>query len=143
MKNKEIEEQINSDYQVFLYQKYSGHISPPKNILDIFKKAVMALPPFFHKIDFNKIEWIIKTKYADLTNDDLNEMIKLIFNTPLDKMFDSIEQAVPEMKQITKFSVSYNTMISEFQQKLQDKSKMLQTLSSGVLGGKNGMRIIN
>lgn len=143
MKNEEIKEQIDADYQAFLYQKYTGHIKPPKNILSIFKRAVFALPPYFHKIDFNKIEGIVKTKYDDLTNDDINEMVKLIFNTPLDKSFDSLEVAIPEMKQLTKFAVSYNTMIEEFQEKLRGKSTMLQSLSSGVLGGKNGMRIIN
>jgi hypothetical protein len=141
MDNKEIEQQINEDYFKLLNATYSGHISIPKGVLEIFKKAVFALPPYYHKINFTKIKGILTKNENELSNSDLNEIIKLIFNTPLEKMYDNVLVAIPEMIKIEKFAISFNTMVDEFQKKLEVKSKTLQTLSGGVRG-KNGMRII-
>lgn len=141
MNSKDIEQQINDEYLKILNGKYTGHISVPKNLVELFKKAVMALPPYYHKLNFTKIQGIVIKSESDLTNGDLNEIIKLIFNTPLDKMFDDIFVAIPEMIKIEKFAVSYNTMIDEHQRVLEAKSQMLQSLTKGV-NGKNNMRII-
>lgn len=141
MNDKEVKEQINSDYDEFLNKPYSGHISIPENIIEVFKKCIMALPPFAHQINFNKIKSIATKDVKALTYSDLQCIIKVVLNTPLEKLYDNFFVAIPEHIKIEKFIISYNAAIDDFQKSLESKSKMLKNLSSGVLG-KNGMRII-
>lgn len=131
MHQAEVEQQIKYDYQKFLDEPYNRNV--PENILDLFEKAIMVLPPFFHKVQFTKVKSIINKTPETLTNSDLNEVIKVVVNCSLQQLYDSLYDAIPEMIKLDSFILKFNTHIQEFQEKLNQKRKRLEELSDGVL----------
>lgn len=88
MSNQEqIKKQLNEQLDVFLNTKYAGKVAPPENIIELFETAIMVLPPFAHQLNFYKVKAIATTKYEDLTNGNLNDVVKVILNTPLEKLY--------------------------------------------------------
>lgn len=141
MQQAEVDKQIQNDYDAFLNMPYKGSVAVPENIIELFKKAIMALPSFTHKINFYKVKGIIQKKPNELTYSDLQDVIKVILNAPLKDLYDDIYEAIPEHINVQKFVLSYNTDIDSFESKLKMKKQTLLKLSDGI-GGVNGMRII-
>ena len=138
---EQIEKQLNDEFQKFSNGIYSGKLEVPKNIIEIFKKGVMSIPPFAHKINFNKVKVIASKKVEELTYADLNDVIKLVLNTPLNSVYDNFDTAVKESIKIEKFVLAFNETISEFQDKLRMKKTTLQNLASP--NGNRRMQLIN
>lgn len=132
MSEAEIKEQIDGEFQNFLYSKYSGKLSIPKNIHELFKKGIMDMPPFAHKINFHKVKNVAETALAELTFDDLNDMIKIILSTKPKEFYTYFDEAVKEHIKFEKFVLEYNQIISEFQKSLEQKKVTLRSLTSGI-----------
>jgi len=136
----QVEKQIQDDYDKFIYSVYNGKISVPDNIVELLKIAVMGLPPQFHGVHMNKIKVIISKKPSELNNGELADVIKLIFNCPLEKLYEDFEEAVEGHLKLEKFVLSYNNYVNEFQENLKMKKANLINLS-GIRN--NGLKIIN
>lgn len=143
MTEQEINNQLNDEYDKFLYEKYSGKVSVPLNILELFKTAIVYIPSFAHKITYTKVKAISTTQVGKLTNTDLNDIVKVVLNTPMRELYPdlSFEKITEKGIEMDKFVVSYNASVEDFKQKLNQKKEVLKNLSSGILGN-NGMRII-
>lgn len=139
MTAEEINETLNKDYEDFLNDIYKDRV--PGNIIEMFEKSIMALPPFAHKINFYKVKAIISKNPDELSNSDINDVIKAVLNVPLERLYDSLYDAIPEHIKFEKFVRDYNDHIENFKKKLNMKKTNLTNLSSGVLN-KNGMKII-
>jgi hypothetical protein len=148
--NEQINKQLNEEYDKFLYSKYEGSVKPPKDIIELFKTAILAMPPFAHKINFHKVKAIATTKYEDLTNGNLSDIIKVVLNTSLEKLYktndliglkneDSFLSIVDKCIAMDKFVLCYNNHVDDFRKKLEMKKATLESLSGA---RNNGLRII-
>ena len=159
---EQITKQLNEEYDSFLNLPYAGKIPPPSFIIDLFKKAIMAMPPYAHKINFRKVKVIAGMKVEELTNGLLQDVIKVVLNTSLDKLYgcvsmkkgkdleDAMEgrkslltnnfcDVIEKQIEIEKFVLAYNNHVDGFKKKLEMKKVNLESLS-GLRN--NGMRII-
>lgn len=139
---EQINKQLNDEYDTFLNSKYDGKIAPPYYIIDLFKKAILALPPYVHKISFRKVKVIAGMKVEELTNGLLQDIIKVVLNTSLDKLFsgtDFFNSVIDDYIEIEKFVLAYNNHVDDFRKKLEMKKATLESLSGA---RNNGMRVI-
>lgn len=134
MLEKEINEQLNKEYECFIYSAYNGKVKPPKDIIELFKRAILSIPPFAHKILFTKVRAISTTKYVDLTNSDLNDIIKVVLNTTLEKLYpnEKFEVMVEKQIKMDAFVISYNSHVEEFKKSLEQKKISLQSITNGL-----------
>ena len=138
---EQISKQLNDDFNVFFNAKYDGKIEVPSYLIDLFKKAIMALPPSAHKINFHKVKVIAGMKTEELTNGLLQDIIKVVLNTPLDKLFigNDFFNSINDYINIEKFVLAFNNHVDEFRKKLEMKKVRLESLSGA---RNNGMRVI-
>lgn len=140
---QKIEQQLQEDFDKFYNKTYDGDVEVPPNIIELFKKGAMPLALFFHKINAYKLKAIAAKDYRELTYGDLKDMITVILNAPLEKMYLRFEDAVNNQIQFQKFVLCYNNAVDDFNSKLKMKKVSLLNLSTGVPNNSNGMRIIN
>ena len=140
---QKIEQQLQEDFDKFYNKTYDEKIEIPQNIMELFKKGVMSLALYFHKINAYKLKAIASKNYKELTYGDLKDMITVILNTPLEKLYDRFEDAVNSQIQFQKFVLCYNNAVDDFNSKLKMKKANLTSISSGIPNNSNGMRIIN
>jgi hypothetical protein len=143
---EEINKQLNQEYDTFLNSLYTGKVDVPSFIVNLFKKAIMAMPPFAHKINFFKVKAIAKSKPEELTNGLLNDIVKVILNTPLEKLYSAditgndFYEIIDKHIELEKFVLAYNNHIDDFRKKLELKKATLESLTRNVNG--NGLRVI-
>lgn len=139
MQQSAIDKQLIEEHEKFLNSAYNKSV--PENLLEIFEKALMVVPPQAHGINFSKIKSIINKEISELSISDINDIVKVVFNTPLQVLYDSLYDAIPEQIKMEKFVIKFNLHLKEFMDNLQQKRTRLASLSDGVLKT-NGMRII-
>lgn len=139
MQQSEIDKQINREWADFLDLPYNKNV--PDNLIEKFEKALMIVPPQAHQINFNKVKAIINKQPEELSNTDINDVIKLIYNTPLQALYDDLYEAIPEQIKLERFVLKFNQNLAEQQEKLNQKKITLASLTNGVIPS-NGMRII-
>lgn len=143
MNANQIEQQLNSEFNDFYNKLYDGKIDIPYNLLDIFKKGVMALAPQFHKINANKLDVIAHKKITELSYGDLKDVVTIILNTPFDKIYNDFNEAMESHLKIQKFIICYNASVDEFEKKLQQKKVVLTDLTRNVHPNGGNMKIVN
>lgn len=137
---QQVEQQINQDYDKFVNGSYSGEVTVPINIIKIFMKAILAMPPFAHRINFLKVKSISNKEVKQLLVSDLNDIMKVLLNTPPEKLYEGDEGTIIEQCiKMDKFVISYNAFVDDFKGKLQLKKDNLLMIA-GVKG--NGLQII-
>lgn len=139
MQENEINQQLQKDHERFLAEPYNKNV--PENILDLFEKSIMVLPPQVHGISFHKVKSIISKTPEQLSNSDIADVLKIVLNVSLERLYDSLYIAIPEQVKIEKFVLKFNEHIEKFKKELNQKRETLRNLSDGVLKT-NGMRII-
>lgn len=138
----QVDKQLQEEFDKFSNALYSGKISVPTNLIELFKIGIMKMPPFGHKINFNKVKVLGSKKIKELSNGDINDLIKVVVNTKLEELFLDFPEAVDSMIKLEKFILSYNQHIDEFQIQLQQKKTLLLSLSGSSVRN-NGLKIIN
>jgi hypothetical protein len=139
---EEINKQLNEQYDVFLNSSYTGKVAVPSFIIESFKRAIMAMPPYAHKIDFHKVRAIGSMKPEDLTNGLISDAIKTILNVSPEKLYPtlSFDAAVDKHIIVERFIIAFNKHIDDFRKGLESKKATLESLTKNMLG--NGLRII-
>lgn len=139
-----VDKQINDEVQRYYDKVYDGKQNVPANIIELFKRAVMVVPPNFHKVYFSKIKLIASKAPNELSNGEISEVVKLLLTATPQSLYDDFEEAIAVHCKIEKFIRAYNEHVEAFQSGLQAKKTTLMSLS-GASGGMNGnsRRIIN
>lgn len=156
-----IEQQINSELEKFKNEVYNGKVEIPSNILDLFRRGILALAPQSHGILASKLKALYTRKISEITNGELSDIIKIIVNTPFGKMYknklyaedrkymtlpssvqSNFESVLDSHIKFERFILAYNQHINDFQEKLKAKKATLQALSKGVQGNRLH-RVIN
>lgn len=143
IKAEQVEKQLQEDFEKFQNLLYLGKIDVPKDIVAIFKKGIMSLAPHFHQVLGRRIKNIASKKPLELTNSDIHVIVKVIVNTPIEKLYgEDFLKSVDKQEKFEIFILSYNDSVNEFQAKLQQKKTLLQSLSGSSVRN-NEMKIIN
>ncbi len=128
---QQIEKQLNDEFVKFSNGNYSGKVEVPKDIIEMFKKGVMVIPPFAHKINFTKVKTIASKKVDELSYADLNDVIRVVLNTSLELRYgNDFDEAVKQSIKFDKFVLCFNEVINDFQGKLKMKKTNLLNLSA-------------
>ena len=130
----QVEKQLQEEFEKFNNKPYSGKVSLPVNIIELFHIGIMGMPAFYHKIQFSKVKMLLGKELNSITNGDISDLIKVIVNTPIERFYDNIDEAVEKMIKLEKFILSYNQMVEEFKGQLEMKRTTLMDLS-GLNGG--------
>ena len=137
---RQVQQQIDQEYNKFVNSNYKGEVAIPKNIIPIFIKAVLAMPPYAHRILFQKIKSIKAKSNDDLLISDLNDIVKVLLNTAPDKLYEgSDDTIINDCIQIDNFVRAFNEAVDDFKNKLEIKKANLTSLS----GSNNAMRILS
>lgn len=133
--SEQIEKQLNDEFVKFSNGNYAGKVEVPKDIIEMFKKGIMVIPPFGHKINFNKVKVIASKKLGELSYSDLNDVIKVVLNTSLEVRYgNDFDEAVKQSIKFDKFVLCFNEVINDFQGKLKMKKTNLLNLSAKPTG---------
>lgn len=142
--NQQVTAELNNAYDKFQNEIYNGKVEVPKDIIELFKKGVMALSSFSHKLNFYKVKVISGMKGTELTNMLINDVIKVVLNTPLDKLYpdSDFEQAILSSIEFGKFVIAYNEHIDDFRKKLEMRKATLDSFST-MPNGNKFLKIVN
>lgn len=132
MSEKEIQQTIDKEYDDFLYSRYDGKLEVPKDFIVLFKKGVMAMPPFAHKISPHKIKAIVTTPIKELTFDQLSAIIKILLSTSPDKFYSEFDVAIQGWIKMEKFVLEFNGIVDGFTNSLKKRKENLMNLTAGL-----------
>ena len=128
---KQANEQIKAEYDKFYNGIYDGKVPVPLNFVELFKKGIMNMSAFSHKIFASKIKVIASRLPEELTNGDLNLVIKVIVNVEMKHLYSSFEESVEDTIKIQKFTLCYNEYVEAFKEQLEMKRVRLLDLATG------------
>lgn len=123
---QEIDRQIAGDYKRFYDAVYDGKL--PDDLVERFKKVLMALAPGTHMARMDVCKGIISKKPYDLTNLEVGVVINLIFTAPFDKIYDTIEEAIDCNMELEKVRNGYNLAVDQMQKVLSGKKERLMDM---------------
>lgn len=124
-----IDLQISKDYKRFYDAVYDGKL--PDDLVERFKRVILALAPGEHKARMDICKGIISKKPYDLTNLDVGIIINLAFSAPLEKVYPTLtaEEAVDANIELETIRDGYNNTVNQMQEVLSKKKERLMQLS--------------
>ena len=143
--NEQIEKTLNDDHNKYYEGVYAGKAPIPEDLIKLYKRGIRSRAPFAHKANFHRVKSIFNSKIEELRVRDLHEMIKVIMNTPIEKLYDNtqddqqLNEAINDYLKVEKFIIEFNQMNEVFRNALELKRVKLQELAGTRT---NGMRII-
>jgi len=129
LKMQEIERKIQEEFTAFNDSIYSGKL--PKQFIEKFKKAAMAVPQKVHLMSTKKIKEIATKKEGKLTNLDFAYAANLISSVSWEKMYSSFDEAVKEHQLIEDLKMDYNVLVKNKEEEL-DKKKVTMISLAGI-----------
>ena len=127
---KQIDEQIQGDYARFYNKIYDGEL--PEDLIELFKKAFMALSPNTHQYHANKVKEMGAKSVRDLTNLELGMVINLIVSVPPERLYKTFDESVDNILRIEVIRKQYNEIVDKMNQELGKKKERLMGLSGVV-----------
>lgn len=137
------DKQVNDEIQKFMDKVYDGKLNVPANIIELFKRAVMVVPPNFHQVYFSKIKLIASREPNELSNGEISDVVKLILSATPQSLYDDFEEAIATHCKTEKFIRAFNEHVEDFMRKMKLKRTTLMDLSGANGGHMNGMRRIS
>lgn len=119
----DLQKQFVKEVNEFNAKVYDGNV--PKNFMEIFKKAFMALPPSLHKYDMTFAKKLVSKRYNEISFLELGGMINMIYDTPFEKLYDSIEEGIDTTIEFDRLQDEYNKISRDFQAKMKEKYNRL------------------
>lgn len=139
MSEKQINEQIQKDYDAFNESKYEGD-PLPKDLIERLKVALFKLPPNVHKMASQTMTKLINTKVTELTNYEVGHILNLITAVPLCDIYRNLEEALIKNQQIEFLKIAYNLTVKQINEKVEEKRQGMLRLASP---NKSSMKIIS
>lgn len=131
----QIEKQLQEEFRAFELSVYKSLVEVPPNLIELLKKATLSLAPQFHQVLASRIKMIVSKQPDELTIVDLNATLKIIVNTPLEKLYgNDFDTAIESQIAFERYMLSFNQAVETFQKTLQEKKSRLQSLSGKMNG---------
>lgn len=125
-RQQDVEDELKKDYEVFNNRPYNGFI--PDGLMDKFKVALMVNAPGTHQYNPNYLKILITKTEGDLNFIDFGLIVNLLIDTPFEKIFITLEEAIDYLESLLKSKIEYNAQGKEFERKMMAKKKTLEKL---------------
>lgn len=142
MRREEIDNAIKKEKALFYNDVYKGAV--PDNYMELFKKAIFALPVSFAQITSTKLKEIANKDIKTLSFVEVAKIGEIILAVPLDKIYDNIETGLDESAKVETLMFNLEKARQEFEERTDRKHQSMINLG-GVNGGnamQNSMKII-
>jgi hypothetical protein len=126
----DIDAQVKNDVDAFNNKVYDGFV--PQSFLDMFKKAIMRIPPAQHQYPMGFVRRIVDKRLNEHTVLEVAQMINIIYSTPFGDIYDTIEEAISTTETFDKIRGEHNNKVQEFEKKTIAKKNRLMQLSGVV-----------
>lgn len=126
---REIDEQIQKDYNALYLRPYDGEIALPIDLIERYKRALMGIAPSTHQTHASRMKEMITKPMNELTWVEVGAIINIIQSVPFKEMYDSIEEALEKVQYLEIFRVGYNNTIAALDKKMVIKKKKLMEIS--------------
>lgn len=129
----EIDKKMNEEFEEFRQMKYTGSVPPPRDLLDLFKKALMEIPYDYHKLNMVKVREIVELKdVSDLTLMNIGVVTNFLHKVPPKSLFGSAYKYCEYMISLDTFIQEYNRIWKPINEKLEKKKEALKN-TSGII----------
>ena len=128
---KEIDEQIQRDYNKFWYSVYDKEL--PSAVMYKFREAMMFQNVKTLQAAPKVLQELIGTKEEDLKFVHVGIILNTLFATPFNAIFDSPEQAMDAVLEYKEIEIEFNELVNKRSQELERKRQRLMELS-GITG---------
>lgn len=126
MSETEINRMIDVEYVKFNNEIYSGDPVLPKDLIEIYRKAIFKLPPSAHRTATETINKIIVKKVKDLTNFDVPTILNTITLCPFSDLYPTLEEALKKNKEVEQLKVSFNILVKGINEAMDLKRQVNQ-----------------
>lgn len=123
----EINKQLEGDYNRFYAAVFDGEL--PSDLIERFKKALMALAPAATKYNTEVIKKIISKRVNELSVMDVGVVINAVFSVPFGKVYENIESALDKNIELELIREKYNKAVDEIKIKLSKKKVTLMNIA--------------
>lgn len=143
-----IDKKINDEFEELRNAKYDGAIPPPKELLRMFRKALMEVPFDHHQLNMVTVREIIDADdISEISLMNLGIIANFVNKVPPRVLFDSPYKYCEYMIAHNAFVACYNPIIKEYNDKLEKKKAAMKN-TSGIIRNPNkttigGGRIIS
>lgn len=127
MDQKQVDKIVHKDYADFQTSVFVGVV--PKGIVQLFINAIMTIAPQAHHTLISMIEGISNKTEETLTIEELSVVVKVLLNTPFDKLYADLWEAIERHKEIENFVATYNAVVDAKTKELTRKRESLLNLS--------------
>lgn len=137
---QEIEKLIETEYATFQQSIFIGTL--PKDLITIFKRAILEVAPNKHQLHTKTLNAIISKKEGTLSFVEVGMVINVILGSPSLKILsDNLDAALLKLKKIEEVRNDYNVSVQRKESELVQKKRSLMELA----GASNGQmrRIVN
>lgn len=128
MNPKEIEKRINDDFAKFYNSTYNGG-ALPENAIELFKKALMFMPPNAHKIHTAQLLKIISNPVSALTWLEVGLVTNVIVAVRLKDLYENLDDALTQNGALEVLRTTYNQRVAELEEELARKRHTLENLA--------------
>lgn len=119
MTKEDIARQMTKRSEEAYSRPYTGRAAFPDDIIDVYKKAVMAHSySGLENSDTQKIKQVAGKRHDDLSIIEVGWVINVIFSTPFDKLFASFEEAMDWVDKLNEVREEYKVITTAIQKEL-------------------------
>lgn len=123
----EINKQLEGDYNRFYAAVFDGEL--PSDLIERFKKALMALAPAATKYNSEVVKKIILKRVNELSVMDVGVIVNAVFAVPFEKVYNNIEEALDKNIELELIRESYNKAVEDIKVKLGKKKITLMNIA--------------
>ena len=131
---QEIEKQLNAQTLKWNEKIYDGK-PLPADFIKIFKRAIFTIPPASHQYNMNKVKKMISQRADEVTMVEVGMMINVIYSTPPEKIYSSIEEAVDTTLIFDGVREEFNRVSAAFEYSMVGLKTRLMNMSGVVKKG--------
>lgn len=127
-KEQEINQMIEREYIEYNKAVYAGD-KLPKDLMVRFRAALFNTPPANHRMSTDVLKVIANKKTTELTNYEVGFVLNTISGVPLSDLYKDLEEAFEKNKEIEMLKISYNIMVKNVEEQMNQKRATLLNLS--------------
>lgn len=129
MNQKEIDKKIAEEYNDFYVGVYDGSIPVPANLVDLFKKALMVVPPIAHQYPSARVRQMLDKPVEELSWVETGKMVNVIVEAPFHTLYKDIDEALVGAAKIEEFRMNWQAVVAKFDETMKRKREALSNLA--------------
>lgn len=127
--SEDINKMIQKDYMDYNNATYCGNPALPKDLMEVFKKAIFHSNPSTHKIPTEVIKKIVVKKLKGLTNIDVPIILNVISAANFCDLYKDLDEALAKNREVEEIKLAINLTVAEINRATEAKRNNLLSLS--------------